>query len=62
MIIEIEAHLMFWVIDYHSDCESHSMGGFTKICTLNCRSISVIPVAVPGTASEVNEVIFGENV
>lgn len=51
---------MLRVLHYHSDCECHLMGVFTKVYTLNCKSISTISDAVPVTTSEVDEVVFDE--
>jgi len=44
---------MLRVLHYHSDCECHLMGGFKKMYTLNCKSISAISDAVPVTMSEI---------
>jgi len=51
---------MLRVLHYHSYCECHLMGVFTKMYTLNCKSISAISDAVPGTTSEIDEVVVDE--
>lgn len=52
---------MLRVLHYHSDCECHLMGGFTKMYTLNCKSISAISDAVPVTTSEIDEIVIDES-